>query len=731
MQQTVFALDNQAAQSTGFPCHALPLGADSTLTHESSCSWERVRGLVDSRLVLSSSWRCRCTPARRCCTPADTRRCAPSAASSHPARRSLESQGLRGTLPASWSALSELRQVSLKYNRFTGTPLPPEWSALPKLTLFDAGGNLLDGSLPSDMGAFPMLSYLYLVGNLLPGVLPSSLGSLEYMSLEDNFLAGGLPEWTNSSVVSLKLSGNLLGGEVPEAWSSLSSLSFLELDDNQLTGELPPALRERLAGLRMLTLRGNYLGNASLAQLAEAERPQDADWSLLPQKVPEAPSPGSPPSRLFDDVPPAGPPEVVSEGMPQWALIAIILVAALGLMLCFALLGVCWFRRLHLAHRPARVPLGAQAKSSSPVTTSSIETPRSSPPAPAPVPHAETPSELLPAEKLTNIREAPDPEASLLAKPFDKAHEARYRRPPSAAGLPAPAPAADDSGSARLLPSPIYSELDDVDDGAKRHSANDFSSPMIPVRVSAAAGSTSSTSSALSVHRGSNTPLGSRRPSSGEEHAPLVAHDQQLSDSKPPPPPHRGELRLNSMLDADLDSPSRAPARPAFGSAEPSPTTGVITPSAAEAAPALVDSPAAMSSSASPSPWAIRGTIALASPSSRVASSSGFASRRSQSANFARTGALGGGLIATLGSLGEVAVGVDDMASPPKPASAPGEGRRGVSVSRSADPALAVITASQAAAAAYRAPAAPSPQRKPSSSAGSFVANLRRSRTRD
>eukprot|EP00873_Tetraselmis_striata_P000883 jgi/Tetstr1/421147/TSEL_012190.t1 len=592
-------------------------------------------------------------------------------------RISLESQGLRGTLPASWSALSELRQVSLKYNRFTGTPLPPEWSALPKLTLFDAGGNLLDGSLPSDMGAFPMLSYLYLVGNLLPGVLPSSLGSLEYMSLEDNFLAGGLPEWTNSSVVSLKLSGNLLGGEVPEAWSSLSSLSFLELDDNQLTGELPPALRERLAGLRMLTLRGNYLGNASLAQLAEAERPQDADWSLLPQKVPEAPSPGSPPSRLFDDVPPAGPPEVVSEGMPQWALIAIILVAALGLMLCFALLGVCWFRRLHLAHRPARVPLGAQAKSSSPVTTSSIETPRSSPPAPAPVPHAETPSELLPAEKLTNIREAPDPEASLLAKPFDKAHEARYRRPPSAAGLPAPAPAADDSGSA------------------------------------------------------SNTPLGSRRPSSGEEHAPLVAHDQQLSDSKPPPPPHRGELRLNSMLDADLDSPSRAPARPAFGSAEPSPTTGVITPSAAEAAPALVDSPAAMSSSASPSPWAIRGTIALASPSSRVASSSGFASRRSQSANFARTGALGGGLIATLGSLGEVAVGVDDMASPPKPASAPGEGRRGVSVSRSADPALAVITASQAAAAAYRAPAAPSPQRKPSSSAGSFVANLRRSRTRD
>mmetsp|Transcript_7339 Transcript_7339/g.20719 ORF Transcript_7339/g.20719 Transcript_7339/m.20719 type:complete len:130 (-) Transcript_7339:41-430(-) len=71
----------------------------------------------------------------------------------------LSHQGMEGTLPASWSALSSLQSIDLSYNNLTG-PLPAEWSALSSLRTLKLRNNRLSGTLPPQWNALRALQKL-------------------------------------------------------------------------------------------------------------------------------------------------------------------------------------------------------------------------------------------------------------------------------------------------------------------------------------------------------------------------------------------------------------------------------------------------------------------------------------------------------------------------------------------------------------------------------------------
>ncbi len=131
----------------------------------------------------------------------------------------LDSNGLRGKIPATFGNLTHLEGIDLE-------------------------GNQLSGSIPSALGNLQALEDLDLSSNQLTGRIPPELGELKKLT------------W-------LGLSGNKLAGSIPSAFGNLVNLRELHLDSNQLTGSFPSSLIS-LEGLETLTLGSNQLTGISL-----------------------------------------------------------------------------------------------------------------------------------------------------------------------------------------------------------------------------------------------------------------------------------------------------------------------------------------------------------------------------------------------------------------------------------------------------------------------------------
>ncbi|KAK7199218.1 Leucine rich repeat N-terminal domain containing protein [Novymonas esmeraldas] len=127
-----------------------------------------------------------------------------------------------GSLPASWSRLTQLREVTLAGNALTG-PLPVSWSSLAALTSLNLGNNELTGPLPAQW---------------------SSLAALTSLDLDANQLSGSLPAtWSDMSrLQSLNLGKNQFTGTLPKSWGLMAQLKHLALNSNQLTGRIPTAV---------------------------------------------------------------------------------------------------------------------------------------------------------------------------------------------------------------------------------------------------------------------------------------------------------------------------------------------------------------------------------------------------------------------------------------------------------------------------------------------------------
>lgn len=102
---------------------------------------------------------------------------------------------LTGSLPASLSALSELKVLELSFNQLSGE-IPASLGGLKKLESLALNGNNLSGSIPQTIVNLINLKQLHLSSNQLAGVLPTELGrltKLEVFNVFDNDLSGALP----------------------------------------------------------------------------------------------------------------------------------------------------------------------------------------------------------------------------------------------------------------------------------------------------------------------------------------------------------------------------------------------------------------------------------------------------------------------------------------------------------------------------------------------------------
>ncbi|KAK7199294.1 Leucine rich repeat protein [Novymonas esmeraldas] len=177
----------------------------------------------------------------------------------------LAGNALTGPLPAEWGSMWQLRKLSLGNNKLTG-PLPVEWSSLTQLQTLTLGSNGLTGPLPAVWSSLKKLQTLTLGSNGLTGPLPavwSSLTQLQALSLRNNGLSGSLPaEWGGlTQLQALRLGNNGLSGSLPAEWSSLKKLQTLTLRSNGLSGSLPFEW-SCLTQLQALSLANNGLSGS-------------------------------------------------------------------------------------------------------------------------------------------------------------------------------------------------------------------------------------------------------------------------------------------------------------------------------------------------------------------------------------------------------------------------------------------------------------------------------------
>lgn len=159
--------------------------------------------------------------------------------------------------------------LNISNNRFSGH-IPPNIGLMCRsLTLLDASGNDIFGSIPSSLGDLTSLVVLDLSRNKLQGQIPESMSLLKYLkylSLADNNLTGTIVNRFGRlhSLEVLDLSSNSLSGYIPQRLVYLRNITILRLDNNKLCRRIPSRLANvSFTNLSRLLSLNNYLKNCS------------------------------------------------------------------------------------------------------------------------------------------------------------------------------------------------------------------------------------------------------------------------------------------------------------------------------------------------------------------------------------------------------------------------------------------------------------------------------------
>ncbi|XP_068658142.1 tyrosine-sulfated glycopeptide receptor 1-like [Aristolochia californica] len=192
---------------------------------------------------------------------------------------------------------SNLNQVNISYNIFSG-PVPSSICANSILIgLLDFSSNEFSGEIPTGLGQCPKLEIFRAGSNNLSGLLPDDffdISSLKQISLPFNNITGILRneffvKLTN--LTTLELNDNGFKGELPTDIGKLSSLEELLIHNNQLSGALPSSLTN-CTKLKSLNLRGNSLvGNissvnfSSLSQLITLDLSNNNFTGSIPESL--------------------------------------------------------------------------------------------------------------------------------------------------------------------------------------------------------------------------------------------------------------------------------------------------------------------------------------------------------------------------------------------------------------------------------------------------------------
>lgn len=178
----------------------------------------------------------------------------------------LPNNNLTGTLPASISGLSYLKELNLDGNEISGS-IPTSLGNMTGLNQLLLSNNKFTGGIPAQLGSMTSMKYLNISYNpQLGGTIPSSLGNLvqlQALLLTYSNLTGSIPSTFNklTKLQNLYLTGNKISGAILNDINKLSSLQILQLGDNTLSGAIPANLL-KLPNLRELSLyENNFSGS--------------------------------------------------------------------------------------------------------------------------------------------------------------------------------------------------------------------------------------------------------------------------------------------------------------------------------------------------------------------------------------------------------------------------------------------------------------------------------------
>lgn len=180
----------------------------------------------------------------------------------------LTGTGVSGSIPETVGNLVNLEELTLSRNNLSGE-IPSSLSNLAALKILDLSHNRFQGTTTTGLesAAFNLskLLKLDLSYNGFSGEIPESLAkmnSLEFLDLSFNRFGGfGIPR-SLSGMARLRevyLSGNELGGPIPDAWQNLGGLLRVGFSEMGLVGEIPNSMGVYLKNLSYLGLEKNKL----------------------------------------------------------------------------------------------------------------------------------------------------------------------------------------------------------------------------------------------------------------------------------------------------------------------------------------------------------------------------------------------------------------------------------------------------------------------------------------
>eukprot|EP00257_Ricinus_communis_P021705 XP_015581244.1 piriformospora indica-insensitive protein 2 [Ricinus communis] len=176
----------------------------------------------------------------------------------------LTGNGVSGNIPDGIGDLVNIEEITLSRNNLTGG-LPFSVTKLKKLRVLDLSQNHFDGKVTESVGNLSQVLKLDLSSNRFSGKIPDSmvhLQNLEFLDLSFNRFGNfGIPLFLGKMprLRELYLSGNLLGGHIPEIWEDLGGISGIGFSNMGLVGKIPASMGVYLKNLCYLRLDSNKL----------------------------------------------------------------------------------------------------------------------------------------------------------------------------------------------------------------------------------------------------------------------------------------------------------------------------------------------------------------------------------------------------------------------------------------------------------------------------------------
>ncbi|OMP11137.1 hypothetical protein COLO4_04011 [Corchorus olitorius] len=176
----------------------------------------------------------------------------------------LTGNGIYGSIPDGIGDLINVEEITLSRNKLSGN-VSVSLAKLKKLKVLDLSGNGFDGDFPCSVGNLTQLLKLDLSSNAFSGKIPQSLSNLqglEFLDLSFNRFGNfGIPLFLSEMprLKEVHLSGNLLGGEIPEIWEKLGNLLGIGFSGMGLVGGIPASMGVHLRNLCYIGLDNNKL----------------------------------------------------------------------------------------------------------------------------------------------------------------------------------------------------------------------------------------------------------------------------------------------------------------------------------------------------------------------------------------------------------------------------------------------------------------------------------------